>query len=373
LPDSRAVLHVVLQENIELHDTGRGLFDAGPWEGLGDPEPHPEGPRRLRNAEHALRTAPYAERLSFRPAPPATRKELLRFHTEAHLERVRSFAALEGPTRIAGHTFASAGTPDAAAQAAGGAVLAADLVAEGSAPMAYALGRPPGHHAGPEQIDGYCFFNGTTLAAQRLLDRGAARVAVVDLDVHHGNGTQSGFYERDDVLTISVHMDHRSWGPTHPEDGLPEEAGAGPGEGANVNVALPYGVGDRGYLAVMDEVVAPALRAYAPEGLVLALGVDASQNDPNGRQCVSAPGFHALGGRLRDLAGELTGGRLVAVQEGGYGPSYSAFCLQAAIAGLLGEPVPAEDPVAYLPDEETGHREAIARTRAVPALAELFR
>jgi acetoin utilization deacetylase AcuC-like enzyme len=372
LPHSRAVLHVILQESSQLHDTGRGLFDAGPWDGLAWPEPHPEGSQRILNMLTALRTAPFHDRLSVEPGRPATRQELLRFHTAEHVDGVEALAGTDGTTHVVGHTFASAGTPAVAAVAAGCAIVAADRVAEGATTMAYALARPPGHHAAPAQIDGYCFYNGTALAAQRLRDRGAARVAIVDVDVHHGNGTQTGFYERDDVLTVSVHMDHRAWGPSHPEDGLPEEAGAGPGEGFNVNVALPFGVGDRGYLAVLDRVVGPALRAYAPEALVVALGLDASQNDPNGRQCVSAAGFHAIGARLRALAAELTGGRLVAVQEGGYGPSYSAFCLRAAVAGLLDEPVGEEDPVAYLPDEETAHREAIARTRAVPALAHLF-
>ena len=354
-------------DDVLAHDTGAGLFDSGPSGLLAVPRPHPECADRLRNLRSALERGPLAPAVRWGHGRHADREELLAFHTPAHVDRVAAFAGLDEIVHVSGHTFASPGMWNAALAAAGTALAAADAVLGGSADAALALVRPPGHHAAPEQIDGYCFFNNAGLAACRARERGAERVAILDWDVHHGNGTQTGFYERPDVLTVSLHMDHRSWGPTHLEDGLPAETGAGAGAGHNVNVALPCGVGDRGYLAVMDEIVAPILGAYRPDALVCAAGQDASQNDPNGRQCLSAAGFHALGAAVRALAAEHTGGRVILTQEGGYEATYSAICLHATLDGLLGRPLGVTDDIAYLPDEEAGHEAAIAAVQAALA------
>ena len=369
MPDamSDAALHVFWHDDCLAHDTGAGLFDSGPSALLAVPETHPENAARLRNMRSALERGPLARDVHVREGRHATEAQLAAFHDPAYIKRVRDLVPDAGVVGAGGHTFVSPGTWAAALAAAGSAIAAADAVVDGDAPLALALVRPPGHHAGPATTDGYCFLNNAALAACRLRERGAQRVAILDWDVHHGNGTQAGFYDREDVLTISLHMDHRSWGPTHPEDGLPTEIGAGAGEGYNVNVALPYGVGDRGYLAVIERVVAPILARYRPDAIVCAVGQDASQNDPNGRQCVSMDGFHRLGRAVRALAGEHTGGRIVMTQDGGYEATYSAVCLSATLGGMLGRPLGVEDPLAYLPDEETVHLAAIAATRAALA------
>jgi acetoin utilization deacetylase AcuC-like enzyme len=192
-------------------------------------------------------------------------------------------------------------------------------------------------------------------------------VAVIDWDVHHGNGTQEAFYSRDDVLTVSMHMRHGAWGPSHPQTGAPVELGRGAGEGFNVNVELPLGTGDAGYVAAFDEIVEPVVDAYVPGLILVGCGQDANQFDPNGRQCVTMAGFHRLGQAARRLADRWCGGRLVLVQEGGYARSYSAFCLHATLEGVLGLEPALEDPCAWMPDDPEPARSAIERVRATLA------
>ncbi len=364
-------VHVFWHDECLRHDTGAGVFEAGPSPLISVPELHPENAERLLNMRGALARGPLADALRWRTPRLAEPGELASWHEPGYVEEVRELSRRAGetgaPARVIGPTFVSGTTWTAARAAAGAALAAAGAVLDGETSIAYALARPPGHHAGPASIDGYCFFNNSALAAQRARDRGVKRVAIVDWDVHHGNGTQSGFYERTDVLTISIHMDHRSWGRNHPENGIPEEVGEGDGAGANVNVALPYGVGDRAYAAAFDEVVLPALRAFGPELIVGASGQDASQFDPNGRMCVTMAGFHAIGEALAAAASELCGGRLVLCQEGGYARTYGALCALETVAGALGRETGLRDPLAYLPDEGDAHRPAIAATQAALA------
>jgi acetoin utilization deacetylase AcuC-like enzyme len=182
---------------------------------------------------------------------------------------------------------------------------------------------------------------------------------VIDWDVHHGNGTQQGYYGDPDVLTISLHMDHRAWGPSHLQTGEPEEVGEADAVGTNLNIALPLGSGDASYLCAFDRLVAPVVEEFAPELIVVACGQDANQFDPNGRNCVTMRGFHDLGQRARELSDRCCESRLALVQEGGYALSYAALCLHATLAGVLGEPLGMEDPLAYLPEPEEGIEDRI--------------
>ena len=201
-----------------------------------------------------------------------------------------------------------AGTWDAALASSEVAATAADLVLDGER-EAYALCRPPGHHAYADMAGGFCFLNNTAVAAQRLRAK-HARVAVLDVDVHHGNGTQGIFYERSDVLTVSIHADPNNyypyfWGHAH-------EHGAGTGQGFNLNLPLPLGSSDAVWLAAGDTALA-RLGEFAPTALVVALGLDASESDPLQGLKVSGPGFHAMAQRIARL-----GLPTVLVQEGGY-------------------------------------------------------
>lgn len=331
------------------HDTGVGLFEGGPSTLLDVPEPHPENGERIANMRSVLERGPIAGSLRWHDGRLATVEELDAVHPPGYVEEIRT--ACERGRRFTTTTVVSDRSWEPILASAGTAIAAGDAVLSGAAEISYALVRPPGHHAAPAQADGYCFFNQCALVAERARALGLARIAIVDWDVHHGNGTQACFFDRDDVLTISVHMRHGSWGPTHPETGSADEIGLGAGAGFNVNVELGLGAGDHAHRASFEEIVLPILRRFAPELIVGACGQDASAFDPNGRQNVTMAGFHAIGRCMGDAAAELCDGRLVLVQEGGYARTYAAYCLHATLEGVLGIPPTLVDPIAYLPDD----------------------
>lgn len=353
-----AAMTVWWHADVLTHDTGEGLFDSGPSPLIAVPERHPESAPRIANMKRALEAGAVGAHLEWRAGRHASDEEILRFHTPEHL------ALLEACDATGHHfsrtTLMTPGSMRAIRAAAGTALAAMHCVLEARSTMAHALVRPPGHHAAPAMVDGYCFLNNLAIACALAKARGIGRIAVIDWDVHHGNGTQTGFYERDDVLTISIHMDHGSWGPSHPETGGTEERGKGAGEGFNVNIPLPLGLGDNAYRLAFEDIVAPRVERFRPDLIVIANGQDANQFDPNGRQCVTVKGFHQLGTMARALALALTGGRLLSVQEGGYQSTYAALCCHAAIEGLLGLPLATPDPIAFLPDDLERAKSAVA-------------
>jgi len=344
------------------HDTGRGVFEAPPSPLMAVNEPHPENADRVRNIHAVLERGPLKDRIRWHEGRHATIAELMGFHKKAYIDALRAADRAGGKRFTESSPFAR-GSFDASRAAAGTALAAMAHLMDGKGRIAYALVRPPGHHAAPEVADGYCFFNNTALAAQLALDRGVHRVAVIDWDVHHGNGTQEGFYQRDDVLTVSLHMDHGPWGPSHPQTGGADEVGRGRGKGFNLNVPLPMGTGDEGYDLAMGELVVPAVDAFRPGMLIVAAGQDASQFDPNGRQLLTMAGFRRLGRHARVLADRHSDGRLLLIQEGGYGLTYTALCVHATLEGVLGAAPRIEDPLAFLPDDPAPARAAIEAVR----------
>lgn len=340
------MLDVFWHDDVLFHDTGFGVFEAPPSPLLTVEMAHPEGSDRIRNMKSILQRGPVAPHLAWHAGRHAAESEIQRFHDAGYVADVKR-AAYEG-RRFSATTLLKPGAWPALLAAAGTTLEAGRRAVSAGRP-AFALVRPPGHHAGPSTADGYCFFNHVALAVEDAVAAGLKRVAVVDWDVHHGNGTQEGFYRRDDVLTISLHMDHGAWGPTHPQTGGVEERGIGRGHGFNVNLPLPMGSSDAAYLLAFDRIVAPRLRVFAPDLIVVANGVDAAQFDPNGRQLVSMAGFHSLAARTRQIADDVCGGRLLIVQEGGYNAAYAALCVHAAIEGFLGLPGSLADPLAYMP------------------------
>lgn len=351
------MLVVHFDERVLEHDTGTALHETTASDWITAALPHTEGPLRVVAMRDVLARGPLSHLLEFRGGRPATLDELSSVHTMAYIEDVRLRASagggwVTGTTRISGNSW------EPLLVAAGTSLEALDTVLSGTIPVAYALVRPPGHHAQSAQADGYCFFNHAALVAQHARDRGVARVLVIDWDVHHGNGTQDIFYERDDVLTISMHMNHGAWGPSHTQTGYRDEVGSGAGAGYNINVPLPLGAGDSAYLRAFDDVVRPAALRFQPELIVVASGQDASAFDPNGRHNVTMAGFHGLGLRCAELAQELSGGRIVGLQEGGYNPAYAAYCLLATLEGMLDVP-PTSDPLAYVPEQNLGVEDVI--------------
>jgi acetoin utilization deacetylase AcuC-like enzyme len=222
-------------------------------------------------------------------------------------------------------TLVGPGTWEAARGAADAALTAADLILAGSG-RAYALCRPPGHHAGPDTYGGSCYLNNAAIAAQALRDAGVDRVAVLDLDAHHGNGTQAIFYHRADVYFGSVHVDPGAgWFPHYV--GFSDERGAGPGVGANHNLPLAPGTGDGAWLSAVD-VLCEDARRHGAEAVVVSLGVDAAASDPESPLEVSPGGYRDAGERVAAL------GPTVVVQEGGYDLSALGSLTVEALTGF---------------------------------------
>jgi acetoin utilization deacetylase AcuC-like enzyme len=261
---------------------------------------------------------------------PVPLEVLLAVHEPDYVERVRA-ASLEGGPWEA--DFAPIGPKawDAARLAAGGAVAAVDAVIDGRAERALVQLRPPGHHAEAARAMGACYFNNVACAAERARALGAERVMIVDWDVHIGNGAERIFWDRPDVLTLSIHQ--RDW---YPDGGLADSLGGRGAEGATVNVPIPPGATNAAYLQVLEQVVAPIARAFRPDLFVVAAGVDPSIFDPMGRMLVSAAGFGAMAEWLCELANEVSEGRVVACMEGGYSHMYSPFCAAATLGGMTG-------------------------------------
>ena len=230
-----------------------------------------------------------------------------------------------------------------AALSAGLARAALFAVLEGRAANAYALSRPPGHHCLPDWPNGFCLLNNIAVAIRAAQAAGLARrVAVVDWDVHHGNGTEAIFLSDPEVLTISLHQERN-----YPLDtGGAEVRGTGKGLGFNINVPLPPGTGHANYLEAMERIVLPALTRFRPEAIVVACGYDASAMDPLGRMVATAETFRLMTRQMMQAAGDLCGGRLVLVHEGGYSEMHVPFCGHAVIEELAGTAIRAPDPLA---------------------------
>lgn len=350
------------------HETGEGFFEAKASPYLPVIEAHPENSDRLKNMHAVLKSGPIADALEWHRGAIATRPDLELFHEATYVAELASIPFDE--TRwFSGTTVFGPGSYEVCCRAAGQAVSAASHVFTGNNRIAYALVRPPGHHAQPGMADGYCFFNNIGVAIETLRARGLKSAAVIDWDVHHGNGTQEGFYTDPDILTVSLHMNHGAWGPTHLQTGAIDEAGAAEGLGKNLNIPMPFGAGDAAYVRVFDEIIAPVVRAHDPEILFIAAGQDANQFDPNGRQLLSMNGFYELGKRARSLADECCDGKLVLIQEGGYAISYAAYCLHATLDGVLNREPGLQDPLAYMRDDTDGIDEFIFRVKQLHEMA----
>jgi len=336
----------VWHERYAWHDA-RGLMDSAPPEALFEPEPSLESGVTKRRFRNLVDASGLLGRLVAIDARSAGDEVLAWIHDPAYIEDVRARSA-DGGGDAGTWTPFGRGTYDIAALAAGGCIAAADAVADGRVRNAYALVRPPGHHAGPAGGSGYCVFSSVALTALHLQrERGVGRVAIVDWDVHHGNGTQATFWTDPSVLAISLHQD----GLFPVGSGHREETGAGEGEGATINVPLPAGSGRAAYLDAFDRVVRPALDRFAPQFVLVASGLDASMCDPLGRMNLTSECFGVLTDRVLDAAGELCDGRLVLCHEGGYSSAYVPYCGLAIVERLAGVATGVADP--YLDDDRT--------------------
>lgn len=283
---------------------------------------HPERPERLDAAQAAIERA-RAAGLDFAPIAPreATSEELSRVHAPEFVESMNELRGQEG--YLDADTYLGPDSVAVAQLAAGGTVSLVDAILDGPVKRGIALVRPPGHHARPDQAMGFCLFNNVGVAAAHARARGLSRVAIIDWDVHHGNGTQEMFYRDPNVLYVSTHQF-----PFYPGTGAVEEVGEREGKGFTLNVPLTAGGGDGIYRGVFERVILPALEEYAPELVIISAGFDASARDPLAEMSLSADAFGWMGRALRRVADTSAGGKLLLTLEGGYD-------LVALEAGLL--------------------------------------
>jgi acetoin utilization deacetylase AcuC-like enzyme len=286
------------------------LHNAGPG--------HPESPSRLQAVLEAIDGDGIApvDRIE---APRATRAQLERVHAAALVELLHVHAPQEGFVRIDADTVMSPDSLEAALRAAGAVCAAVDAVLDGPTPRAFCAVRPPGHHATRDQAMGFCLFNNVAVGAAHALARGIGRVAIVDFDVHHGNGTQDIFWNDPRVLYASTHQS-----PLYPGTGARTETGAG----NIVNAPLPPGSGSHEFRAACNQIVLPALRTFAPQLLLISAGFDAHTLDPLADMNLDADDYAWITRELVQVAGVSAGGRVVSSLEGGY--SLTALRLSAA-------------------------------------------
>ncbi len=334
----------VFEERYMWHDAGGGSFPLQPSPGF----ENPESKRRFRNLLDA--TGILDHLTPIKPAP-ASEEDLARYHTREYIESIRAMSATHGGD--AGElTPFGRGSFEIALLSTGGVIAAVEAVMKGAADNAYALVRPPGHHAEPNRGRGYCIFGNIAVAVKYAVAKlGVARVAVVDWDVHHGNGTQLAFYENPNVLTISLHQDN-----LYPAgSGSLSENGAGPGVGFNLNLPMPPGSGVGAYLAAFERVVEPALRKFKPELIIIASGLDANGYDPLGRMMLTSECYRRMTQILMGAASDLCGGRLVLAHEGGYSEMYVPFCGLAIVEELSGIRTETADPFLDLATSRAYH------------------
>lgn len=302
----------------------------------------PENPETKRRLKNLIEVTGLINDLAPSSAEMANWDDLLRVHPETYLQEFKSLSDQSGGELGPCAPFASGGF-EHAALSAGLAKEALFSVLNGEHKNAYALSRPPGHHCLPDQPNGFCLLANIAISVEAALAEGhCQRVAVVDWDVHHGNGTEAIFYERDDVLTISLHQEYN-----YPIDsGDSVDRGSGPGEGTNMNIPLPPGSGHSTYVEAIERLVLPALNQFRPDVIIVACGYDAAAIDPLGRMVATAATFGEMTKLLRQSADDLCEGRLVMVHEGGYSEVYVPFCGHAVLATLSDSKIDAPDPLA---------------------------
>jgi acetoin utilization deacetylase AcuC-like enzyme len=297
---------------------------------------HPERPARLRVLLDLVDGRPGLARV---PAREATDAEIERVHDARHVRLVEATRGRPA-TRFDPDTAASAESCAAARLAAGGLVDLVTAVWDGAAPNGVALVRPPGHHAERDRAMGFCLFNNVAIAAAALRARGARRVAIVDWDLHHGNGTQHLFDADPSVLYVSTHQY-----PYYPGTGAAEEVGVGAGAGSTLNLPCAVGFGDAEFRVLFDELIAPRLRAFAPDVVLISAGFDCDARDPLGGLALTPAGIAHMARTVANVAREVSEGRVVAVLEGGYDLAALADGTRIVLDELEGRDAPVPAPV----------------------------
>ena len=315
------------------HDTGNYAGSHKPGEFL-QPGKHPESPETKRRFKSLIDVSAFKHDLIHLEPRKATVEELARVHATTHIQNMQKlsqeFGGLMGDDESVFGPFGF----DIAALGAGGAIVAADAVYKKEVDVAYALLRPPGHHAVKDHGMGFCMFNNIAVAIEHLRKTtNLTKFAVIDWDVHHGNGTQDIYYSDPNVLTISLHQED-----LYPRFiGTIQETGEAEGKGFNINVPIPAGSGEGAYKYAFENVVIPAVKRFKPEFIFIASGFDASYHDPLSRMALHSPTFSWMAEEVLKLADEFAQGRVVATHEGGYSEVYVPFCGLVVLEAFAGK------------------------------------
>jgi acetoin utilization deacetylase AcuC-like enzyme len=306
---------------------------------------HPERPERLESIRIALMKAGIWDRYSHLNPSQLSTEVLQTVHESIFLERLHE--ACSRSQRIDTDTYVTPQSWQLALDTAGGGAALARAVWQSEAKRGFLLARPPGHHATPRQAMGFCLLNNIALAAESLIQKcGAQRLAIIDIDLHHGNGTQEIFWQRGDVFYISTHQH-----PHYPGTGKLQEIGAGAGTRKTANLPLPPYSGNQAFSAVLEEFIQPLLDRFQPEMLLVSAGFDIHWRDPLGQLLISTEGFANLIAQLTNWSDKYCEGRIALFLEGGYDLEAGAACALASTNALLG--LPWEDPLGPSPHLET--------------------
>jgi len=304
----------------------------------GDPH-HPENAGRLEAAVAHLKRTGLWDDLKHIPARPASVEEIGWVHSEDYIEEVEAISRAGGGN-LDVDTCATAETYDVALLAAGGCLAASEAIFADQIKSALCLVRPPGHHAVPDRGMGFCFFNNIAVAAESAVRRAHRdQVSIIDIDVHHGNGTQDAFFARGDVQYISLHQ-----AMLYPGTGTVDEVGVDEGAGTTTNIVLPPGAEDKHYFRAFDEIVLPLIGLFKAEMIFVSCGFDAHFADPLARMCLTNNGYYEMTRMLKHIADEICEGKILIALEGGYDYGAMASGAEAVICGLsdLDPPEPEE-------------------------------
>jgi acetoin utilization deacetylase AcuC-like enzyme len=324
---------------------------------------HPENPQRMLAIMDLLESTTILSEIKQVDITSATTEQITTVHSELMVQGIEQ-ACERGGGNLDADTYATPGSFRMALDAAGTTLKLLDLIMESEADNGMALIRPPGHHAERNRVGGFCLLNNVAAAARHAqVKHGAERVLVVDIDVHHGNGTQEIFYDDPSVLYVSIHQ----FGYFYPGTGALNEIGTGPGQGYTMNIPFPPGAGDRAYLAAFDDLVRPIAGEFSPDFILVSAGYDTHWIDPLASAALSLTGQSVLIAKLMESASELCGGRILFVLEGGYHPTALSHGVLNTLYRLKGYDE-VSDPLGQTPRQENDMTNVLSELRVLHLL-----